>query len=241
MAAREEKGRYDHIYSGVRAMCVKCFYLIFVPVDLSSASEDDFDSEDSEQELKGYACRHCFTTSKIPSSIYTHSHLLYRLAWLFLSWLGSVWACTTQRCMTDGHQKMSGLIWSNQTWAHSSFTLSTSLSFPSFHTAGSQCQASIWSHLGCTTRVANNFCFIMLTHVDISTLLKISLQYVVAHRVIHHPWLSSCMKKHFSLGIDLKSYLRTCSKFCNITVVVRSFLCVVCTSRRLWECVISQL
>lgn len=35
-----------------------------MPVDLSSASEDDFDSEDSEQELKGYACRHCFTTSK---------------------------------------------------------------------------------------------------------------------------------------------------------------------------------
>lgn len=34
-------------------------------VDLSSASEDDFDSEDSEQELKGYACRHCFTTSKV--------------------------------------------------------------------------------------------------------------------------------------------------------------------------------
>lgn len=33
-------------------------------VDLSSASEDDFDSEDSEQELKGYACRHCFTTSE---------------------------------------------------------------------------------------------------------------------------------------------------------------------------------
>uniref|UniRef100_A0A665UFM1 Arginine-glutamic acid dipeptide repeats protein n=1 Tax=Echeneis naucrates TaxID=173247 RepID=A0A665UFM1_ECHNA len=32
-------------------------------LDLSSASEDDFDSEDSEQELKGYACRHCFTTS----------------------------------------------------------------------------------------------------------------------------------------------------------------------------------
>ncbi|KAJ7398771.1 arginine-glutamic acid dipeptide repeat protein [Pitangus sulphuratus] len=31
-------------------------------LDLSSASEDDFDSEDSEQELKGYACRHCFTT-----------------------------------------------------------------------------------------------------------------------------------------------------------------------------------
>jgi len=33
-------------------------------VDLSSASEDDFDSEDSEQELKGYACRHCFSTSE---------------------------------------------------------------------------------------------------------------------------------------------------------------------------------
>uniref|UniRef100_A0A673WUJ0 Arginine-glutamic acid dipeptide repeats protein n=1 Tax=Salmo trutta TaxID=8032 RepID=A0A673WUJ0_SALTR len=32
-------------------------------LDLSSASEDDLDSEDSEQELKGYACRHCFTTS----------------------------------------------------------------------------------------------------------------------------------------------------------------------------------
>eukprot|EP00063_Salmo_salar_P014845 XP_013989680.1 PREDICTED: arginine-glutamic acid dipeptide repeats protein-like [Salmo salar] len=32
-------------------------------LDLSSASEDDLDSEDSEQELKGYACRHCFTTT----------------------------------------------------------------------------------------------------------------------------------------------------------------------------------
>lgn len=41
----------------------KCFP-VSPPVDLSSASEDDFDSEDSEQELKGYACRHCFTTSK---------------------------------------------------------------------------------------------------------------------------------------------------------------------------------
>jgi len=39
------------------------------PVDLSSASEDDFDSEDSEQELKGYACRHCFTTSKWGSGV----------------------------------------------------------------------------------------------------------------------------------------------------------------------------
>lgn len=43
-----------------------CFVSTLPPcaVDLSSASEDDFDSEDSEQELKGYACRHCFTTSK---------------------------------------------------------------------------------------------------------------------------------------------------------------------------------
>lgn len=46
-------------------------------VDLSSASEDDFDSEDSEQELKGYACRHCFTTSKkalalAPSPVRSH-------------------------------------------------------------------------------------------------------------------------------------------------------------------------
>ncbi|XP_043919042.1 arginine-glutamic acid dipeptide repeats protein isoform X3 [Protopterus annectens] len=32
-------------------------------LDLSSASEDEFDSEDSEQELKGYACRHCFSTT----------------------------------------------------------------------------------------------------------------------------------------------------------------------------------
>ncbi|XP_057231977.1 arginine-glutamic acid dipeptide repeats protein-like [Malurus melanocephalus] len=40
-------------------------------LDLSSASEDDFDSEDSEQELKGYACRHCFTTSCLT---YGHVH-----------------------------------------------------------------------------------------------------------------------------------------------------------------------
>lgn len=49
------------------ALVAKCFVQLrhcSLPVDLSSASEDDFDSEDSEQELKGYACRHCFTTSK---------------------------------------------------------------------------------------------------------------------------------------------------------------------------------
>lgn len=43
---------------------MKVFFSSSLPVDLSSASEDDFDSEDSEQELKGYACRHCFITSK---------------------------------------------------------------------------------------------------------------------------------------------------------------------------------
>uniref|UniRef100_G1P307 Arginine-glutamic acid dipeptide repeats protein n=1 Tax=Myotis lucifugus TaxID=59463 RepID=G1P307_MYOLU len=32
-------------------------------LDLSSASEDDFDSEASDQELKGYPCRHCFSTT----------------------------------------------------------------------------------------------------------------------------------------------------------------------------------
>lgn len=47
--------------------------LFCLPVDLSSASEDDFDSEDSEQELKGYACRHCFTTSKATSRLQFHS------------------------------------------------------------------------------------------------------------------------------------------------------------------------
>ena len=49
-------------------------------VDLSSASEDDFDSEDSEQELKGYACRHCFSTSKshdVLSSTTPDSHILH--------------------------------------------------------------------------------------------------------------------------------------------------------------------
>ncbi|NXD42498.1 RERE protein, partial [Copsychus sechellarum] len=46
------------------AECLFSIFLSLPPsVDLSSASEDDFDSEDSEQELKGYACRHCFTTT----------------------------------------------------------------------------------------------------------------------------------------------------------------------------------
>lgn len=49
--------KHDDV-SSTPVVCPPC------PVDLSSASEDDFDSEDSEQELKGYACRHCFTTSK---------------------------------------------------------------------------------------------------------------------------------------------------------------------------------
>lgn len=50
------------------AECLFPMFLFLPPsVDLSSASEDDFDSEDSEQELKGYACRHCFTTSRSQS------------------------------------------------------------------------------------------------------------------------------------------------------------------------------
>uniref|UniRef100_A0A667XB42 Arginine-glutamic acid dipeptide repeats protein n=1 Tax=Myripristis murdjan TaxID=586833 RepID=A0A667XB42_9TELE len=36
---------------------------LFLAVDLSSASEDDLDSEDSEQEMKNYTCGHCGTTS----------------------------------------------------------------------------------------------------------------------------------------------------------------------------------
>ena len=50
------QAEYDSLLHPVA--CLPC------PVDLSSASEDDFDSEDSEQELKGYACRHCFSTSE---------------------------------------------------------------------------------------------------------------------------------------------------------------------------------
>lgn len=59
--------------------CISKICALPPPVDLSSASEDDFDSEDSEQELKGYACRHCFTTSKSTSHLQTHT--LY------------IWAC----------------------------------------------------------------------------------------------------------------------------------------------------
>lgn len=56
-------------------------------VDLSSASEDDFDSEDSEQELKGYACRHCFTTSKMPHLFFVCTPVIRTcLAIPVLSW-----------------------------------------------------------------------------------------------------------------------------------------------------------
>lgn len=41
-----------------------CMWSLLSAVDLSSASEDDLDSEDSEQEMKGYSCGHCGTTSK---------------------------------------------------------------------------------------------------------------------------------------------------------------------------------
>lgn len=67
------------MFSGVRVMFFEVFFFFCpLPVDLSSASEDDFDSEDSEQELKGYACRHCFTTSKT-LFIYRHSLSTYGL------------------------------------------------------------------------------------------------------------------------------------------------------------------
>lgn len=133
---------------GLAMVYCSCFSFS-LPVDLSSASEDDFDSEDSEQELKGYACRHCFTTSKTVLNLQSDSICLF-----FPAWLRSVWACTTQNCVTDGHHKMSALICSNQTWAHSSFTLSTSLSFTSLHTAG----FSLISHHNITSFKIQLYC-----------------------------------------------------------------------------------
>ena len=71
--------------NGGKMVHVNClFSLFFFPVDLSSASEDDFDSEDSEQELKGYACRHCFTTSKTTTSDIFCTRASRGLTWLFL-------------------------------------------------------------------------------------------------------------------------------------------------------------
>lgn len=84
-------------------------------MDLSSASEDDFDSEDSEQELKGYACRHCFTTSKLSRSTpaVTHAgHLALAIAVLVRTGVG---LHTVQLCVTDGHKKMLGQMTSDQT------------------------------------------------------------------------------------------------------------------------------
>ncbi len=48
-------------------MLIHLFFVFSVSlsvVELSSASEDDLDSEDSEQGGKGQACSHCLTTSK---------------------------------------------------------------------------------------------------------------------------------------------------------------------------------
>lgn len=39
-----------------------CLFVCFLVVDASSASDDDLDSEDSEQESK--SCSHCGTTSE---------------------------------------------------------------------------------------------------------------------------------------------------------------------------------
>lgn len=104
---------------------------------------------------------------------YTHTHMhsrlmSYRPAWQFLSWLWSVWIQHHPALLTDGHQRMSGLIWSNQTAARSLFTLSTSLSLLSLST---QLAPSAYPHLtmlnltATTTRVANNQGFIVLTHI----------------------------------------------------------------------------
>lgn len=41
------------------------FHLFSFAVDVSSASEDDLDSEDSEQDIK--SCSHCGTTSEYKS------------------------------------------------------------------------------------------------------------------------------------------------------------------------------
>lgn len=70
-------------------------------VDLSSASEDDFDSEDSEQELKGYACRHCFTTS---------THLLPRCISLLsaAAYFMRVHSGTSSSCAHPAGQQMWG-------------------------------------------------------------------------------------------------------------------------------------
>lgn len=71
-------------------------------VDLSSASEDDFDSEDSEQELKGYACRHCFTTST--HLIPRHISLLSAAAYLM-----QVHSSKNSSCACTAVQKNVGL------------------------------------------------------------------------------------------------------------------------------------
>lgn len=47
------------------------FFLHFA-VELSSASEDDMDSDDSEQGEKGQTCSHCLTTSKYIPSVSTN-------------------------------------------------------------------------------------------------------------------------------------------------------------------------
>lgn len=55
------------------------FFLAYSAVELSSASEDDIDSEDSEQGEKGQTCSHCLTTGKyiISSNSDLHSIFLY--------------------------------------------------------------------------------------------------------------------------------------------------------------------
>lgn len=89
-------GYFSHV-GGKRKSCWVFLYpfssssLVLYLVDLSSASEDDFDSEDSEQELKGYACRHCFTTSMHQISIAVLLCLLLLLVWCRFIQAGAVY------------------------------------------------------------------------------------------------------------------------------------------------------
>lgn len=138
-------------------------------MDLSSASEDDFDSEDSEQELKGYACRHCFTTSKAP-------HFTYLLALVIGSAIPVLIGISVRslrsahRCVCDrwaSEDVRTNLIKSDMSpelvpslhliiFTPLSTQLAPSATLPSDHT-----EVTV-----ITARVANNIGFIVLTHID---------------------------------------------------------------------------
>lgn len=64
----------------VNNLCIFCLSV----VELSSASEDDLDSEDSEQGGKGQACSHCLSTSKFISSFFSGVYIASILRMLFI-------------------------------------------------------------------------------------------------------------------------------------------------------------